>query len=188
MCRNTLMYFNAETQGRILDRFHFALNEGGYLFLGKAEMLITHNGAFTPLDLKRRIFVKMLRVPGGNRAWQAARVLNGPIYPLGPDPQRLCAAALDAAPRQVVDADGLLAVANQQARQVFGLTPQDIGRPLQDLEVSFRPVELRSCIDQACKENRPVTLPRSNGAATTATWPTWTWWCRRCRTAATPPA
>ena len=26
MCRNTLMYFNAETQARILGRFHFALN------------------------------------------------------------------------------------------------------------------------------------------------------------------
>ena len=26
-CRNTLMYFNTETQARIFDRFHFALNE-----------------------------------------------------------------------------------------------------------------------------------------------------------------
>ena len=42
VCRNTLMYFNAETQARILDRFHFALDDGGYLFLGKAEMLLTH--------------------------------------------------------------------------------------------------------------------------------------------------
>ena len=29
LCRNTLMYFNAETQSRILDRFHFALNPDG---------------------------------------------------------------------------------------------------------------------------------------------------------------
>ncbi len=28
-CRNTLMYFNAETQSRILGRFHFALNSVG---------------------------------------------------------------------------------------------------------------------------------------------------------------
>ena len=42
VCRNTLMYFNAETQARILDRFHFALRDDGYLFLGKAEMLLTH--------------------------------------------------------------------------------------------------------------------------------------------------
>ena len=35
------MYFNAETQARILDRFHFALDDGGVLFLGKAETLLT---------------------------------------------------------------------------------------------------------------------------------------------------
>src|SRR5436190_18173842 len=39
LCRNTLMYFNAETQARIVGRFHFALNDEGLLFLGKSEML-----------------------------------------------------------------------------------------------------------------------------------------------------
>src|SRR5256885_1664276 len=42
-CRNTLMYFNLEAQNRILARFHFALAEHGYLFLGKAEMLLAHS-------------------------------------------------------------------------------------------------------------------------------------------------
>src|SRR5262245_11317510 len=31
VCRNTLMYFNAEVQARVLARFHFALNDCGYL-------------------------------------------------------------------------------------------------------------------------------------------------------------
>ena len=31
VCRNTLMYFNAETQARILQRFQFALNDHGIL-------------------------------------------------------------------------------------------------------------------------------------------------------------
>lgn len=31
------MYFNREAQTRILNRFHFALNDNGYLFLGKAN-------------------------------------------------------------------------------------------------------------------------------------------------------
>ena len=52
ICRNTLMYFNAETQTRILRRFHFALNQRGYLFLGKAEMLITRADVFTPVELE----------------------------------------------------------------------------------------------------------------------------------------
>jgi two-component system CheB/CheR fusion protein len=55
-CRNTLMYFNAETQTRILNRLHFALNDDGILFLGKAEMLLTHANLFTPLEMKLRVF------------------------------------------------------------------------------------------------------------------------------------
>jgi two-component system CheB/CheR fusion protein len=37
VCRNTLMYLNAETQANVLDRLHFALRDGGVLLLGKAE-------------------------------------------------------------------------------------------------------------------------------------------------------
>jgi hypothetical protein len=53
------MYFNAETQSRILVRFHFALNNGGFMVLGKAEMLLTHSSIFTPVDLKKRVFAKV---------------------------------------------------------------------------------------------------------------------------------
>lgn len=52
LCRNTLMYFNAETQSRIIARFHFALNDGGFLVLGKAEMLLSHSDSFTPIDIE----------------------------------------------------------------------------------------------------------------------------------------
>lgn len=61
VCRNTLMYFNAETQARVLKRFHFALNEGGFLLLGRAETLFTHAGTFVPVDLKRRLSRKASR-------------------------------------------------------------------------------------------------------------------------------
>lgn len=56
ICRNTLMYFNAETQTRALTRFHFALNDGGYLFLGKAEILINNGSLFNPVELRHRVF------------------------------------------------------------------------------------------------------------------------------------
>src|SRR5712691_479128 len=61
ICRNTLMYFTAEAQGRILARFHYALKDEGFLFLGRAEMLLTHGALFVPLDLKQRIFTKVAR-------------------------------------------------------------------------------------------------------------------------------
>ncbi len=59
ICRNTLMYFNAETQSRVLARFHFALNDTGFLFVGEAEMLLTYTNLFTPFKLKYRIFAKL---------------------------------------------------------------------------------------------------------------------------------
>jgi two-component system CheB/CheR fusion protein len=58
ICRNCLMYFNAETQARILRRFHFALSPGGILFLGKAETPLVQGAVFETVDMKRRIFVK----------------------------------------------------------------------------------------------------------------------------------
>src|SRR5207248_11506992 len=61
ICRNTLMYFNAEAQERILARFHFALEEGGYLFLGKAEMMLAHGGLFVPVEMAHRIFARISR-------------------------------------------------------------------------------------------------------------------------------
>ncbi len=59
VCRNTLMYFHAEAQMKILQRFHFALADMGYLFVGKAEMLFSRGNLFTPVDLKRRIYMKL---------------------------------------------------------------------------------------------------------------------------------
>jgi two-component system, chemotaxis family, CheB/CheR fusion protein len=62
VCRNTLMYFNAETQARVLTRFHFALNDKSFLFVGKAEMLLAHTNLFTPVNLKYQIFSKIPKV------------------------------------------------------------------------------------------------------------------------------
>lgn len=58
-CRNTLIYLTPEVQARILGRFHRALNDGGILFLGRAETLLPDDNAFKPIDLKRRISAKV---------------------------------------------------------------------------------------------------------------------------------
>ncbi|HKA17137.1 MAG TPA: CheR family methyltransferase [Blastocatellia bacterium] len=159
VCRNTLMYFNAEAQGRILLHFHFALNDDGVLFLGKSEMLLTHTNVFTPLDLKRRIFVKVPKV--GLR--EQLLVMGNPNHD-APDQIALNVRLRDSAfdtsvvPQLVVDTDGCLTMANQQARAMFGIHARDITRPLKDLEVSYRPVELRSRIEQAFAEQRLITM------------------------------
>jgi two-component system CheB/CheR fusion protein len=160
ICRNTLMYFNAETQGRILSRLHFALKENGYLFLGKAELLLTHANLFTPADLKFRIFGKVPQVHMRERLPAAAQLGNAEAGNQIYRRDRLLELAIEEAPvaRILVDINGNLALANQKARLLFTLNPKDIGRPLQDLEISYRPAELRPVIEQAHAERRSVVL------------------------------
>jgi two-component system CheB/CheR fusion protein len=152
VCRNTLMYFNAEAQEKILARFHFALNKTGYLFLGKAETLLTHNTGFRPVDLKHRLFLRSPTSDLRDRLL-ALSPASGFASDLASTPRnvRIRDAALEAVPvaQVAVDRRGTLVLVNELARRLFGLTASDIGRPFQDLEMSYRPVELRSRIEEA---------------------------------------
>ncbi|MGB6013549.1 MAG: CheR family methyltransferase, partial [Nodosilinea sp.] len=160
LCRNTLMYFNAETQSRILARFHFALRDNSYLFLGKAEMLLTHSNMFTPVQLKGRIFNKVPRPNVRDRLLLMAQTGNEDAADNLSDQLRLREAAFEVSPvaRIVLEHNGTLAMANQQVRVLFGLSQRNVGQPLQDLELSYRPVELRSCIEEAYTKRRTVSL------------------------------
>jgi two-component system, chemotaxis family, CheB/CheR fusion protein len=158
--RNTIMYFNSEMQARILARFHFALNDKGYLFLGRAELLLTHSNLFTPLDLKCRIFSKVPHVNMRDRLLAMAQIGNQEMNNTYVRKERLQEVALDTSTvaKIIVDVNGIVAHISQKARLLFTLNAKDVGRPLQDLEVSYRPVELRSMIEQAYSERRAVTL------------------------------
>ncbi|MEH2338143.1 CheR family methyltransferase [Nostoc sp.] len=158
--RNTMMYFNSETQGRILARFHFALNDTGYLFLGKAEMLSMHSRLFTPLDLKNRIFAKALSVNVRERLLGMGNSADDESSSHLSRHLRLRDMGFDTSPiaQVVIDNSGTLILVNEQARTLFALSSKDLARPFQDLELSYRPVELRSLIEQAYAERRPITL------------------------------
>ena len=157
-CRNTLMYFNAETQARAIERFHFALADGGVLFLGNADTMLSDTDLFEPIDRRYRIFT---RVPGPRG--RAASIDRFPGA-LDDDDVRatleMHALALEAVPfpTLLVDSSGLLADANEPAREVFAIGPPDYGHLFQELEVSYRPVELRGPIAQAYSERRSVRV------------------------------
>jgi two-component system CheB/CheR fusion protein len=157
ICRNTLMYFNAEAQAKILERFHFGLETGGYLFLGKAEMLLARTTVFVPVDLKARVFEKLPTGPRRERPL-IERIIEADESGVQPMSQQsrleLLAMESDPVAHVVVDVDRTVVVANQRARSMFGLSTSDVGRPLHDLEISYRPAELRSLIEQACAERR----------------------------------
>jgi two-component system CheB/CheR fusion protein len=155
VCRNTLIYLNAETQGHVLRRLHFALRPEGVLFLGRAEMLLMHSRWFTPIDLRRRFFTKVgsgapaERVPGTDHIFESADPLFG---------GRLTELAMEQTPlaQVIVDSSSRLVLANRAADALFGLTERDRGRPLYELEMSYRPVELRALVAQVASEQRTL--------------------------------
>jgi two-component system CheB/CheR fusion protein len=153
VCRNTLMYFTAETQSQILGRFHFALDNDGILLLGKSEMLITHSDLFTPIDLKRRVFRKVVQRTGRREHLRLTPYTraDGALETIS---EVLRETAFDAGSEAhvVIDADRTLLIANDTARRMFGLGVGDLGRPIQDLELSYKPLELRGHLDSVAAD------------------------------------
>jgi two-component system CheB/CheR fusion protein len=153
------MYFNVEAQQKIVDRFTFAMNNQGVLFLGKAEMLLADGNRYDVVNMRHRIF----RRSGGShvRRMTQSRSARVAVAPQDTDRQRLLRdLSLDAAPNAMVavDTDGIVAQVNGQARARLGLGPADVGRPFRDLEISYRPLELRSLIEQAHDTRRAVRV------------------------------
>jgi PAS domain S-box-containing protein len=55
-CRNLLIYLEPEVQKKVLALFHFALREGGHLFLGSAESAAGQGNLFQAVSKKWRIY------------------------------------------------------------------------------------------------------------------------------------
>lgn len=55
-CRNVLIYFQAELQARLLSIFHYALNPGGFMFLGKSESVYQQESLFDVFDKDARLY------------------------------------------------------------------------------------------------------------------------------------
>jgi two-component system CheB/CheR fusion protein len=105
--------------------------------------------------MRRRIF---RRRSTGTIERTVMRVTHSDL-PAGDD-HALRDASFEVSPvaQAIIDGSGRLAWVNQQARTLFKLDRRDVGRPLQDLELSYRPVELRSRIDLVHAERHAIGL------------------------------
>ncbi|MFL5444918.1 MAG: PAS domain-containing protein, partial [Myxococcales bacterium] len=138
----------------------FALREHGYLFLGKSEMLVRHTDLFASVELGWRVFQ---RIPGAGLRERVA--VLGEIAVRGAEAGqhlelREAAAASTPVARLIVDPQRFLIEANEAARGLFSVGPADLGRPLQDLDVSYQPLDIRSPLDEAFESNRRVHAGR----------------------------
>jgi two-component system CheB/CheR fusion protein len=92
-CRNVMMYFEADVQRRLIELFHFALRDNGYLFLGKSDSLSGTAKLFEPICKEWRIF----------RRLETAQPPRGlfPVMPAGASPPEEAATPTAAHVRQL---------------------------------------------------------------------------------------
>ena len=153
-CRNTLMYFNGETQAKVLDRFHFALRDDGFLYVGKAEMLLSQASLFNSVNNKHRIFTKVTKVSWRDRLMlmsEARSLQAGKMLTIN---LRLRDEVFEASPiaQIILEEQGNIALINHQARSLFGLGVQNMGNSFSELDLQRQIPQLQSAIEQACEE------------------------------------
>jgi two-component system CheB/CheR fusion protein len=166
-CRNVLIYLDG-MQERAVSRFHFALNHGGFLWLGKSEGVSSCPGLFASVDKGERLYVKQEsarhRVPGGKKTVASARAAEVPPSPI-PRPQqkvdlyRQADRVLSARygpPRLIVNL-GLEVVANGSETSI---APDTTNERVLELVKRTQPAALKNAIRTAGKTGRSVSLER----------------------------
>jgi len=154
-CRNVLMYFTAETQARILERFALGLQERGLLMLGRAEMLLTYNELFTSVDLPNRMF------RGSGRPVGARSFGFGPAALARQAVSRkITVAAFTSAPEAqlVLDSDTRVVMVNDTAQRQLGVLAEDVGRLFAELRLSRRPVDLRVAVAEVLETGEAASV------------------------------
>jgi two-component system CheB/CheR fusion protein len=166
MCRNVLIYFTSDLQEKILARFHYAVREGGHLFLGRSESLLARSRWFAPQNLKWRIFqrttaaaptvaVAMLRAGQETVPAAGSRSLELPesVIRLQQVVEALPTAIM------VVDACDTIIIWNAAAEVMYDLPGEAaLSRKFRDLDISYRVEGLRSRIEDVRSRHIPARL------------------------------
>lgn len=175
LCRNVLIYFDAEGRERVIARLWEALLPGGYLFVGYAETLRDHQARFTALRdddgllYRRREPDPPLAAPRAPIASPASPAsITSPARPasIAPsasiEPPRLALAGdysdgarlaaelrpLLAAPRAIVDLDGAGYLGDEAARVLERATRAAPGLELTGERPAIRRWLLRHGLDR----------------------------------------
>jgi two-component system CheB/CheR fusion protein len=168
-CRNLLIYLEPALQKRVIELLHYALRPGGYLILGKAEMIDAHElELFEVVDKAERVFRRRevarrpAILPPGRRALPLE--LAPPIRRADPevrsaaDRSRSIVLEEYAPPSVVVDARGEIRYYWGTRLSIF--LPRHAGAPATNLMHLARRelrVELSAALHNAARQGKPVT-------------------------------
>ncbi len=169
-CRNVLIYLDAALQRRVLPILHYALEPGGFLFLGASESIGGFGDLFATIDARHRLFIKKPASASVAMEFRPYAVSDVPGARAGREEGVPVWNALDVqreADRIVLSRYAPVGVVIDEALTVLqfrgrtgpylepapGLASLDLLRMLREGLLA----EVRSAINQARMENVPVT-------------------------------
>ena len=180
-CRNVLIYLDREPQEQLCSTFHYALNPGGYLFLGAAETAENPAGLFRTIDRHARIYQSTLAADAKRevlpRLLGSVRIRDQ-MLPLPSNVTPAAALSEAAAHRRAIEQIAPPSILVDEAQRVLHLSDSagrylmPSGGPLTaDVAELVRPelrFEVRSCLHRAFEQHRatlslPIWLSANGG-------------------------
>src|SRR5262249_42172707 len=181
-CRNVLIYLDRELQEQVCSTFYYALNPGGFVFLGASETADNPPGLFRSIDRTARIYqstaasgdkprlLPRLLAPGRVREQviQLGRAMS-PTVALGEAAMHRRAIELVAPPSMLVDESHRVVHLSESAGRYVLPSGGPLSGDVVDLVRPELRFELRSALNrvfeqQAAALSLPI-LVRFNGAA-----------------------
>jgi two-component system, chemotaxis family, CheB/CheR fusion protein len=169
-CRNFLIYLEEAAQSKVIARFHFALSEGGHLFLGTAESLSRSDELFEIVSKKWRIYRRVgptrldlidFPIAGRRGHSSAARIQSAAEQLFTSRTAEIAQRALANrfAPASVMIDRGHRIVYFHGATDEYLVHPP--GQPTRDLFAMAREglrTKLRAAVQSAARDDHPVTI------------------------------
>jgi two-component system CheB/CheR fusion protein len=167
-CRNMLIYTEAQAQRRLAGLFHFALNPGGFLFLGSAETPSCGADLFEPVSAKHRLYRRFGTARGrasaadGGRNFGTATQTRTVATTEGRTPAEIMRQALlaeFAPPSVLVDGRGQALYFHGQTGDILDIPAGEPRTDLLAMTSGDLRVRLREGLDRARHEPGPVVIP-----------------------------
>ena len=169
-CRNVLIYFQARVQKRLLPMFHYVLNPGGYLFLGKSESIGEFADLFEPLNKRWKVFRRKGTLPSSQQGLQdyfPTTRYQPNMEAFKPEKAPTIKDLIHSAIMEVYSPCGVLIDERLQLRHVLGdvdpylrLRPGDADLNIVNLARDELRLDVRTLVYKAARERLPLRSGR----------------------------